>query len=290
MSWMHTGESAEAAEEAERVRRQQEAEERARKQQVPIRFSLKAPEQADIIILDQNLGPRFYEHERYLKDAPRGKKFAYECCPGEWDSCPLCDGTGGFSQRSFVMLLTVLDLTPYTYPPDHRYKPNLTVPVTKKLLAVKLEQQGFFKRQFERLGSLRGVHLLMSRDTPSISKIGTPEYQDQYDDATLLAEYGHEAELDQHGNVIRAANEILQPVNYGIIFPKPSGADLRHRYGGAAPAGSRQDNEEWQQSQNGGGSPQGQSRESGQPSGGIRTRANASRTPQVSGDVDDVPL
>lgn len=293
MSWMHQGSDGDAAEAAERERRAKEAEERARKQHVPIRFSLRAGEQADAIILDSQLGPRFYEHERYRKDAPRGQKFTYECCPGEWDSCPCCEGVGGFSQRGFVMMLTVLDLTPYTYPADHRYKPNLTVPVTKKLMAVKLEQQGFFKRRLEQQGTLRGMHLLMTRDTQTVSKIGNPEYQDQYDDATLLAEYGHDAELDRDGNVLRPANDILMPVNYGIIFPKPSGADLRHRYGGNAPAGSREDNEEWQNNGNGqstqqGGS-QGQSRSEGQASSGIRSRANTTRAAS-GGDPDDVPL
>jgi hypothetical protein len=236
--WMKSGATARAAAEQELQRQRESAERRANGLYMPFRFRLKVGEQREIIVLDQNIGPCFYEHN--LQNPKNGKWDLFETCPKEWESCPICDGVAGGKESYYVMMLTCIDLTPW------QKKDGTTVPYSKFLLPVKAQQQGFFTRQFDRHGSLRGLQLLMTRDTAQTVSIGNPEFLERHEEAALIESFGHEAVTGQDGKVIKAKNADCFPYPYAQLFKKPSGEDLRRRYGGMAPAGSRQEAEdEW---------------------------------------------
>jgi hypothetical protein len=180
-------------------------------------------------VLDVQLGPFFYEHQ--MKN-PRTQKFdTYESCPKEWEVCPICESD---KESYYVMMLSVVDMRPFTK------SDGTQIRFSRKLLPVKAAQHGFFMRQFDRAQTLRGMHLLMTRDSQQALSIGNPEFVEMVDEAALLAEFGGPEQKDQQGNVIKAMNADCFPFNYGQLFHKPSAEDLRVRYGGTAPAGSAQ--------------------------------------------------
>jgi hypothetical protein len=133
-----------------------------------------------------------------------------------------------------------MDLTPYTN------KQGVTVPHSRKLLPVKAQQQPFFMRQFDRHQTLRGLQLLMSRDTKQTAGIGNPEFVALHSEQDIIDTFGHDPVLAQDGKVLKERNADCFPFPYDKLFTKPSGEDLRQRYGGMAPAGSRQEYQsEW---------------------------------------------
>lgn len=226
-SWMHRGAVAEQA----RVRVAQEAEARREQSFKPWRLWLPPNTQADIIILDNVLGPSFYEHA-LPNPQNGGKRTLFELCPKEYGDCPLCASD---KDSSYIMFLSVLDLRVI---PAKEGRP--AIPYTKKVLAVKHQLQPFFVRQLERHnGNFRGLHLLMTRDGPQSYAIGTPEYHAFHDEAALAENFNNPERRTQDGSrVIKEAGSDLLPFNYGEMFTQPSSEDLRRRYGGVAPAGS----------------------------------------------------
>lgn len=304
--WMKTGEAADTAFVAEQERQKQLAEDRAKKAIMPFRFYIKQGQEADIIILDDGLPPRFYEHSRWNAAT---KESTEEACPGEWDNCSLCEGAAGFKGRYFIQMFSIIDMRQVTIQKGKRA--GTVLPYTRKLLPVKLEQQGFFKRLAERAvrengGRLRGAHLLMTRDAQTGAAIGNPEFVEWINEETIMAEFSHPEVKGEDGKVLKAANADCYPYNYGILFPRPSGEDLRARYGGVAPAGSRQETQsEWGNHDPGTAAPPADTKPPGDTdldddipfdqgqtaaprSGGIARRAPAAA---VEGpDPDDVPL
>ena len=136
------------------------------------------------------LGPFIYEHN--LRNPRTGKYDIYEACPKEWENCPVCAGEGtgdradGWGRDSgYIMFLTAMDLTPYTK------KDGTVVNFSRKLLPVKAAQQGFYLRQFDKYGSLRGLQLLMTRDTKDSPQIGNAEYIERHSEQEILASFGH---------------------------------------------------------------------------------------------------
>lgn len=243
-SWMQGGDERDAQ---EKQRRLQAEEQRAKNWNAPRRFWLKPGTQADVVILDHDIGARINEHKRWNA---RLNKEEFETCPGDWDSCPLCEQElAGFGRRTYHAFLTVVDLRPYTI----QSGPNQgkTIQHQRKLIALKFDQLEKFKRLKQRNGgSLRGVHLLMVRGLDKKSFItGEPEQvmdDDnrglKYDDDAILEAFGGPEKRDDKGNVIAVANADTMPFDYAKVFPKPSGDKLRDLYGGTPVPGSRRDN------------------------------------------------
>lgn len=252
-SWMNTDMSAMDRAFNEEARRREQAEvERKERIGKPYRYwiAAKGPGkngqyntgEGHAIVVDRNLGPVFEEHEYYN---PTTNETKQETCPGRWEYCPICDvGVGDVHhwKRAYpVMFLTVIDLREV-----HFTKGDLageSVPWTRKLLPVKQDHYGFFKRQFERYGTLRGLHLIMTRPTNKTIRTGQPEFDEIIPEAELQAEFGQAIVSPRTNKVLRPAGEDLIPFDYGRLFPKPSGAALVAKLGfGTLPAGSVQDN------------------------------------------------
>ncbi len=232
-SFMHRGQDAVSRQEEE-VRR---AQERREKGFAPYRYRLPANTRGDIIILDNDLGPCFYEHA-IPGPGNDWSKTKNELCPKEYDACPLCASR---EESYWAMFMSVMDLRGY-----EAKKTGVWVPHSRKLLVVKTSQQPAFMRLRERApdGNMRGMQLLMVRDSASSANIGTPELVTCHDEATLLQEFSHPEVKAQDGRVIKPANSDVYPYDYDQLFRRPTGEDLRRRWGGVAPAGSQQETQE----------------------------------------------
>lgn len=226
--WMKRGTVAKAVLEEEQQRAEDRREQRQRERNIPFNFKMRAGEQVDIVILDAQPGPSFFEHN--MKDRDTGYFTVFEACPKEFDQCPLCERDG---PSYYVMLLTVIEMKPYT-----NERTGETTNHRRKLMRVKQAQQPLFHRLFERHGTLRGMHLLMTRDNDKTAAIGAPEFIALYDENTILQSFQHPEVKGQKGDLIKPANADCYPVEYEDLFPRPSGQDLRTRYGGAAPVGA----------------------------------------------------
>jgi hypothetical protein len=228
---------------AERVRQERATKdaEAAQRPIRPMRYRLSSNfnntgigEQGDIVILDAKPGPRVWEHR--ARDPRTGYWNAYEQCPHEWDNCPLCPPEGEKSPY-YVMFLTVIDMREFTD------REGVLWAATRKLLPIKIEQQGFFDTLYKTHGSLRGIHLIMTRDGGRMSaEIGNNIQFDCIHNEEQIKAYAEANNLwneykQPNGRVIWAEGEFIQPYAYGKIFERPSGAKLRLKY---APQG--QDN------------------------------------------------
>lgn len=241
-SWMSKG--SQGLEKSKQIAAQRER----RLQYAPPRFWVAANEEADIIILDASMSEVPFAHEHQVKDE-NGKFSIHELCPQEFDSCPLCERAKNedpsVTKASYVMFLTILDCRPYTFTDKEGNKVERTY--TKKIMAVKQQQHVVFDRISKQVGgNFRGLHLIMARDggkqsasigVPSIADISKPHLTEQ----EILDEFGHEAVMStkEQGKVVKPANADCYPFDYEKMFSKPSGDDLRSRYGGKAVAGSR---------------------------------------------------
>jgi hypothetical protein len=191
---------------------------------------LPVGKQVEAVVLDNELGPCFYEHQ--LQNPRNGKWEIYEGCPKEFEHCPLCDGVAGGKDSYYVMMLTLMVLDPYIN------KNGVTVPHSRKLYAVKTNDQPYWQRQFDQNGSLRGRQYLFARDSQQGSNTGRPDFLAAHSEDAILASFGHPEIKSQDGKVIKQANADCYPFPYSQLFHRPSGEDLRRRYGGAAPIGS----------------------------------------------------
>lgn len=165
----------------------QEADREARKALgfSPFRFWTPTGETRQIIIIDE--APDFFRYEHALKDRKTNRYDNFLPCINETANCPVCSVSE--KPATFIMYLTVIDLTPYIN------KDDIEVPWSKKLLAVKPMQQKKIARLFEREGTLRGMILDMTRDSDKDASIGGDiefvgwaeepelyEYYDSYED------------------------------------------------------------------------------------------------------------
>lgn len=232
-SWMKTGREAQKVQAAELEKNKEKERRRAEGIFMPFRFWIPAGKQVELVVLDEEPGPCFYEHQ--LQDPVSGKWDIYEGCPKEFEACPLCDGQAGGKESYYVMMLSVMVLDPYVN------KNGITVPHSRKLMAIKTNDQPFFLRTHEREGTLRGVQLLMARQGKQDSSIGRPEFIARHSEADIMATFGHPAIKANDGRVLKQANADTQPFPYAKLWTRPSGADLRTRYGGAPPMGSEAD-------------------------------------------------
>lgn len=228
-SWMHHGDEARQTSRAESAR----AEARRASGGV-FRFWLPGGTSGDVVVLDTAQGPCFYEHQ--LQDPATGKYTIFELCPRETDDCVLCER---FKKSIYVMFLSIIDTRPWTR------NDGTVVRFQRKLLAVKNPQheQFFNLHRINGHGSFRGMHLLMTRPAGQTqsSAIGTPNFVTMLSEQQIRDAFSHPAVM-YGGRQVAEENEYLRPLDYSRIFRRPSGEDLRARYGGAAPAGSADDN------------------------------------------------
>lgn len=258
--WMKRGGAARAA--AEKAIADQQAAAQRRAAGIgfmPFRYFTKVGTTNEIIVLDAELGPCFYEHT--LQNPKNGYWNIHESCPKEFELCPLCEGTPAINgapglrgkDSHYVMMLSCISLTPYSYTDKNGVAQNR--PWSRLLLPVSAGDQAFFMRRFNGKGTLRGMHLLMSKQVKGGSSLGqmelvtsaetvedsvtVPAFDGFHNEEEILASFGSAAVLDQQGKVLKPANMDAYPFDYALLFPKPSGADLRARYGGAAAPGSR---------------------------------------------------
>jgi hypothetical protein len=251
-SWMATGDTIDSMFEKEERRKAEAAEERARRVYTPWRFVLGVKGmrnrrtgvvesgEADIVILDAKLAPVIKEHEKF--DKATGK-YTWESCPGDWENCPICDNPEKHDfKRSYpVMFLTIIDWR-VVHIPAKGDRPARTIEYQKRLLPVKQADYGYFKRQLQRHGTLRGMHLMAVREGEKTARTGKFEFVEMMSEEDLVAEFGNEEVKGTDGTVIKQRHDDLRPVEYGKAFPKPRMEDLIARYGGSAPAGSTMDN------------------------------------------------
>ena len=233
-SFMYRGDAAVQAREQELERQ------RVRREQgfAPFRYWLPVGDRGDIIILDNDLGPCYYEHA-IPGPGNNWKDVTHELCPKEFDVCPLCAASGQ-KESYYAMFLTIMDMRPYTN------RRGVVIPHNRRLLVVKAQQQPAFVRLKERLGNLRGTQMIMSRDSQQSANIGTPEFHASHGEEQIIAAFQHEEQRAQDNRVIKAANADCYPYDYNTLFTRPSGEDLRRRYGGVVPAGSNQEvADEW---------------------------------------------
>lgn len=264
--WTLSGDDAIAKAQAENAKREAEKEERRSRGYWPREFRLIAPGtmgrdgaindryQADVIVLDAKMGPAFNLHRVMSR---RNRLEIYEPCPKEWDSCPLCPPTGQYDSR-FVQLLTVLNITGYQIKTGDRA--GEYVPMSQELMIVELGNMPFFHAVMQEHGTLRGLHLTMTRNSKNDPDIGAPSFSNG---AETVAEpvFHSEEQIEKfirdngmwqqkktrptpehpNGEVIDAREDWLRhPFTYSEFLNKPSGEDLRQRYQsqGSAPLGS----------------------------------------------------
>lgn len=197
---------------------------------MPFRFYCPVGETRELIVVDEK--PDFFRYEHNLKDRRSGKWTVFTACINESENCPVCKSAE--REAYFAMYLTVIDLTPYTN------KDNEEVAWSKKLLVVKPAQQKKLTRMYERLGSLRGVVLSMTRDGDKDASIGNDiEHIETMSEDDLLT---YETEYTDKKNV---AHVVLghEPFDYDALFPMPTAQQLRAIVGGQPEPGSREDND-----------------------------------------------
>ena len=191
---------------------------------------------ADVIILDKSWDDLYYVYEHEIYD-DAAKSLNYYLCSHETHNCPVCPtirpvrGGDPVERGAYIMHTTILDVTEET-----DYSGN-THEYRKRPMAISSQlHPEFIKLMGEAMqkhGTIRGMMLLMERDSNFNSKIGRPVVRPDgamyvmVTEEDLINEFGHEEERSDDGNntLIKPANFDIMPYNYGHIFPK-----LDHAY------------------------------------------------------------
>lgn len=247
LAWTHSGAEAEAIAAASVQQREEAAEERKKRGYWPQRFELIPPGtqskhgpiddrfQADIIILDDQMGPSFYEH--VLRNARTGRYDVIEPCPKERDNCPICPPVGD-RESTFVSLLSVLNINGYTIKTGPRQ--GQFIPITKELLVPWASDMLFFAELAKEHGGLRGIQLTMTRPSKSDPRIGKPEFIGKFTDeeieAYIKGQNMWQPKVTQEGEKLEEEDWLMHPFRYPEFLHRPSGADLRARYSGTSTA------------------------------------------------------
>jgi hypothetical protein len=269
-SWMKSGDAAKRAYDAEAVRIAQRNAARAEGVLYsPRRFDVGGTgHEKELVVLDAQLACFMYEHELFIQGSTRG--YTYEPCPREHQACPLCEGMMGAKESYYVLFLTVIDLNPGYWKREEGSGVETWMPRKAKnaegvdealafervLLPVKFAQQQAFFQLGNTLPSLRGLQLIMERNSDKFSpKTGAPNIERSKDngqfviltEAEILESFGAPAQYTnpaegEEPTLLRIENADTMVFDYGRIFRRPDAADLRRRYGGAAPVGSSEAN------------------------------------------------
>lgn len=197
----------------------------------PMRFFVPYNTTKEGIILDNDIfSAGVLEH--CLQDPQTQRYNIFELCVAETEICPLCSMG---NHAAWVMLLTVLDLSPYTT------KKGKHVPFSKKLLVIKQSNAAVFNSIQQRQNGLRGCHLDFVRGGDKSPSIGTPNFVKKYSESELVSKY-NTPEIKENGRVIRTAGHFLRPFNYDEVFVLRTAEELRRIYGGEPPLGSAESN------------------------------------------------
>lgn len=242
--WLKRGEAGLQTSAQEQQKQEQHDALRAQGLTRPWRFTLQVGEQADVVVLDSDLNslPFLYEHRLQGAD---GKWNIFETCPKEFDNCPLCDKHRDRPSQ-YEMKMSLMDLRGF----QPRTPGQAYVPQIRRLAGIPTALHASFfevcQAAMKEYGTIRGMHLLLSRDSQQeaacgkLTMLSGGRMFEMMTEEEIVAEFSHPEVVDGAGTVIKAANVDLYPYDYEILFPKPSAEDLRRRYGGTAPAGSRQ--------------------------------------------------
>ena len=195
------------------------------------RFYLTQGNEAEVIILDDNLEDTFWRNEHNLPDPNTGRKFGnYRACLSERGTCPYC--TQG-NRASLMVYLTILDCRPYK---NNRTKEM--VHYTKRLLTITRGQYEAFEKletiAKKKHGTLRGVSVFLQRDNGDTSfRTGLPVANDDGNlindfltEADLKREFGHPAIKNREGKVVREANADLEIYDYEELMPSPTDEEV----------------------------------------------------------------
>jgi hypothetical protein len=236
--WMSTGSA--AVEGQQKAKQEAAAAQEVRQAQMnmPYRFSLKPGEEADIVILDRDLGPAFWEHDLtwnpdFRKNRPGTRAPVEQFIPScrEWEEDPLMRLYG--LQPSYVMFLSVIDMRSGVSTRTGKEYGNV-----RKLLAVKGDAMDQIMRirelRISKGGDLRGVQLVMARSSDSKSlRTGLPTFVDQHSEQDIIESFKHDAVKNEAGEVVKEANADCFPYDYESLFGNtaPSAAMIIERLG-----------------------------------------------------------
>lgn len=198
------------------------------------RHWMKEGEEKQVIFLDDQIlsGVNLQEHQLKLNNSWRN----WFTCIGEEETCPICaSGTRPY----WVAYFTVLVLDAYEKDGEMRDARNLigvkwgAWPTFKKVMQMATKEHG----------QLRGVSMLLSRETSDDAAIGSPiEFEDEgrrwtFFDEEDLAELAAPEIKNQQGKMVAPAGQNILPMDYSLVFPYPEVADLRAVVGGRPVAG-----------------------------------------------------
>lgn len=216
--------------EQERIRQRQE--QRDKQSNKPFRYRVKQnTEENEFIVLDSE--PDFFVYEHVLRDPLTGRWGPVTCCR-DYTTCAVCESSDpDLKESTYNMVLTVIDLNPYTT------RKGETIEFSRKLLVVKPGQQKKFNRYYEREGTLRGAVFSSARGGEKTAAIGDDiefvEYMPEEDLLTYQREW-----TDREGKA--HTEDCSQPFVYEECFD-PADPDYLRRLAGAAPVeGSNQAN------------------------------------------------
>lgn len=209
----------------EQARIQQRKDQRALRSKEPRRFFLKTNEEREIVIVDAvEVDDLFLRREHQLM-GDSGKYDFIVPCNDDTGNCPVCEH---HPQRpsSLNLLLTIIDLTPYTNSNGDE------IPWSKRLLGVKPGQHKKFLRWAEReergeIG-LRGLILRTFRTGDKAFSIG--------DDIEVVGRMSEDDLLTYEAEYVDAENKVHpiighEAFDYDDIFPQLSDEELAELIG-----------------------------------------------------------
>jgi hypothetical protein len=210
----------------------------AKKVWKPSRFRCNKGETKRLVILDEKISYAQAEHSVKDKDG----KWATCRCIAAWDICPVC---GLEDHRpADVVILTVLDLTPWTYTDK---KGNVVkLEYTKRELPIKKTAFPIYQNiAAANGGNLRGIVLDMTRGHgDKEAGTGVPAFVMKLSEEELIESFGHDEVTNEEGRIVKAANADIQVFEYAKVHKVPTAAELRALVGLSPRPGSRQEAQE----------------------------------------------
>lgn len=203
----------------------------------PSRFWCAKGETKRLVILDDKISYAQAEHsvKLYSPENPKGE-WQTERCIAAVDACPICSLPK--HNPHDVVLLTVLDLTPWSYTDKEGNK--VEKEFTKRELAIKTASFPLFQTlASSQGGELRGLVLDMTRGNgDKEAAIGVPTFVMKMTEEDLVETFGHDEIKNDEGRVVKQANQDIMPFDYDKVHEFPSRAELARKYGIAPRPGS----------------------------------------------------
>jgi hypothetical protein len=200
----------------------------------PSRFRVAKGETKRLVVLDSEIS--YAQAEHTVKD--REGKWQTERCISSVDACPICSLPK--HNPADVVLLTVLDLTPWNY--EDKDGNTIEKEYTKRELAIKTGSFPIFQALAAAQGGLRGLVLDMTRGHgDKEAAIGVPAYVQTLTEEELIEAFGGPEKLSEEGRVIVEENADTKPFNYEKVHEIPSRSELASKYGIAPRPGSQEE-------------------------------------------------